>query len=95
MRSPMLPKINDPIGLNMKDETTTANVSKKCDDPSFGNNWVDNTLAKIIAKNISYHSISVPTEEAKIIWKILSFFTTVCEGSKVLIVLIFLCDFRN
>ncbi len=89
IRSPILPKINDPIGRNINDETTTASVSKKCDEPSLGNNCVDNTLAKMIAKNISYHSIKVPTDDAKIIWKILSFFATVCEVSKVFVLMFF------
>ncbi len=44
--SPIFPKIKEPMGLNMNDEATTVNVSKKCDEPSAGKDLQKEILLK-------------------------------------------------
>jgi hypothetical protein len=60
----MLPKIKDPMGRTKNEEPTMAKVSKNAVSLEEGKSWLLNNLAKITAKNKSYHSNKVPVAEA-------------------------------
>src|SRR5687768_15735864 len=70
-RSPMEPKIREPIGLIKKEDPTMASVSRKAVESLSGKKFLLRTFARIIARNKSYHSSSVPVADAVMITRIL------------------------
>ena len=52
------------MGRTKNEEPTMAKVSKNAVSLSDGKSWLLNNLARITAKNKSYHSNKVPVAEA-------------------------------
>jgi hypothetical protein len=66
--SPILPKNKAPNGLTTRPAENVASVAKKAATGfSFGKNSVEIIVARLPKIKKSYHSMSVPTEEAAII----------------------------
>src|SRR5690349_8763349 len=66
-RSPMDPKIREPIGRIKNEEATMANVSRKAVESLSGKKLLLSVLARITARNKSYHSSRVPVADAVMI----------------------------
>ena len=78
--SPKFPNNSDPKGLIRYVVATIPSVSIKLLPPA-GNNCMDKILAIITANKRSYHSISVPTEDAIITNRRLFFFSGLITAS--------------
>jgi len=63
--SPNLPNINAPRGLTINPAEKVARVARnEAEGLSFGKKFVEMTVARLPKIKKSYHSISVPTEDA-------------------------------
>src|SRR5688572_5980501 len=69
--SPMEPKMSEPIGLMKKEDPTMASVSRKAVESLSGKKFLLRAFARIMARNKSYHSSSVPVADAVITKRIL------------------------
>jgi hypothetical protein len=69
--SPIEPKMSEPSGLMKNEDPTIARVSRNAVESLSGKRFLLRALARMMARNKSYHSSSVPVADAVIITRIL------------------------